>query len=166
MPNNYIPYFEMPTNEEIAKLEIEAQKSIDKIKEIILKRQESKEKDPHGSFIEENVFWWPLSHWIYPDFYHQLLGFSAGSYQDSMVKVIGTCGIFPVVLCFLTAKNPIRNKDAVIVLILSGFFIAFTFLYLIISGYFPNKELINVGLSLFSAVFLGLVYPWKWQYKI
>jgi hypothetical protein len=89
------------------------------------------------------------------------LGFSTGSYQDSMVKVIGTCGILPVLLCFLSAKKPIINRDGIIILIIFGFLIAFTFLYLIVNGYFPHKELINVSLSLFSAFFLILVYPWK-----
>jgi hypothetical protein len=78
-----------------------------------------------------------------------------------MVKVIGTCGAFPVLLCLLTAKNPVRNRDAVIVLIILGFLIALTFSYLIGKGYFPVKEFINVSLSLFSSFFIILVYPWE-----
>jgi hypothetical protein len=42
----------------------------------------------NGIFL---LFWWPLSHWFYPDFYHNLLGFTIGSYPDDLVKIIGTC---------------------------------------------------------------------------
>lgn len=112
----------------------------------------------NGLFV---LFWWPLSHWFYSDFYHQLLGFKLGSYQDSMVKVIGTCGIIPVLLCLFSSKNPKRNRDLIIVIIIFSVLIAATFLYLITSGSFPVKELANVIFSLVSAIFLIVVYPWK-----
>lgn len=106
-------------------------------------------------------FWWPLSHWLYPDLYHQLLGFKLGSYQDSLVKVIGTCGVFIILLSFFAAKNPIKNRDMIKTLIISAFLIALTFIYLIARGDFPTSEFINVGLSLFSALILQIIYPWK-----
>jgi hypothetical protein len=106
-------------------------------------------------------FWWPLSHWFYPDLYHQLLGFVKGSYQDNMVKIIGTTGILPVLMAILSAINPYKNKDMIIILIIFSFLMAFTYLFLIITNQFPKLEYINVAIPLFSAVFLLLFYPWN-----
>ncbi len=106
-------------------------------------------------------FWWPLSHWFYPDPYHQLLGFQVGSYQDNLVKVIGTTGIAPVLLLFFSAMNPIRNRQMIVTLIIFSFLMAGTFLFLILTGQFPKLEWINVCLLAFSALFLILCYPWK-----
>ena len=94
-------------------------------------------------------FWWPLSHWFYPDLYHTLLGFQLGSYQDSMVKVIGTLGIIPVML--------------LITLIAFSILMAATYTYLILSGLFPFLEYINVGLLLSSALILFIIYPWNYK---
>jgi len=107
------------------------------------------------------LFWWPLSHWFYPDAYHRLLGFQAGSYPDSMVKIIGTCGFIPVLLMLFSAKNPGRNKDAIITIIIFAFLISLTYIYLIASGSFPVLEFVNVGFSLFSAFLLIFLYPWN-----
>lgn len=112
----------------------------------------------NGVFL---LFWWPLSHWFYSDFYHTLLGFKLGSYQDSLVKVIGACGMIPVLLLYFSAKNPIKNRDSIITLIIFLILLAGTFLYLILKGDFPVKEYLNVGLLTFSALFLILVYPWN-----
>ncbi len=107
------------------------------------------------------LFWWPLSHWFYPGWYHRLLGFQPGSYQDNFVKIIGTLGVVPVLLIFFSAAAPVRNKHMVIILIVFSLSIAATYLYLIASGQFPRLEMVNVGLSLFSALFLAALYPWK-----
>lgn len=106
-------------------------------------------------------FWWPLSHWFYPDVYHRFLGFVPGSYPGSMVKIIGTCGIVPVLLMFFAAVNPVRNKDSVVVIILFAALISMTYLYLIQTGAFPVYEYINVVFSVFTIAFLILFYPWK-----
>lgn len=111
------------------------------------------------------LLWWPLSHWLYSDYYHRLLGFAAGSYQPSMVKVIGTCGMFPVLLLVAVAKNPVKNRDMIKVLIVLSILIAATFLYLIKSGYFPSKEYFNVILSSLNALLLFLFYPWKSKFS-
>lgn len=105
------------------------------------------------------LFWWPLSHWFYPVFYHTLLGFQIGSYQDSMVKVIGSCGFVLVLLLLFSALNPVRNKDMLLVLIIFSFLIAFTYIFLIISKVFPIFEIVNVGLSLATAVIIILLFP-------
>ena len=107
------------------------------------------------------LFWWPLSHWFYPDTYHQLLGFEAGSYQDNMVKVIGTTGLVPVLLLFFSAADPVRNRHMVMILIAFSALMAMTYVYLITSGQFPVLEFTNVGLSVFTALFLTLLYPWR-----
>lgn len=107
------------------------------------------------------LFWWPMAHWFYTDFYHQLLGFQPGSYQDSMVKQIGTCGMIPVLLCLLASKNPVRNRDAILALIVYSILQAFTYLYLILLGAFPVGEIFNIGLCVFCALFLIFVFPWK-----
>jgi hypothetical protein len=114
----------------------------------------------NGAFL---FFWWPLSHWFYSDFYHTFLGFKLGSYQNSLVKIIGTCGIIPVLLLLFSAKDPIKNRDSIISLITFSILLAATFSYLILKGDFPIKEYINVGFLSFSALFLIFVYPWKYE---
>lgn len=106
-------------------------------------------------------FWWPLAHWFYPDLYHTLLGFAIGSYQDNLVKIIGTTGIMPVLMAILSAINPIKNRDMIIILIIFSFLLAVTYVYLIITNQFPKLEFINVMISLASSIFLSVFYPWK-----
>ena len=112
----------------------------------------------NGIFL---LFWWPLSHWFYPDWYHKLLGFQLGSYPDSMVKIIGTCGIVPVLLLFFSAGNPEKNRDSIITLIIFAILISLTYIFLIAKGAFPVLEGINAGFSMFSALFLLAFYPWR-----
>lgn len=107
------------------------------------------------------LFWWPLSHWFYPDVYHNLLGFKIGSYPDNLVKIIGTCGFIPVLLFFFSAIDPLKNRDSIITLIIFAVLISLTYVYLIIRKGFPVLEYINVGLSVSVALFLILFYPWK-----
>ena len=105
--------------------------------------------------------WWPLSHWFFSDWYHTLLGFELGSYQESMVKMIGTCGFFPVLLAILSSKDPIGNKSAVVTLIISSILLGLTFLHLILTKSFPEKEYFNVVLSFSVAGFLIIMFPWR-----
>lgn len=105
-------------------------------------------------------FWWPLSHWFYPEFYHHLLGFADGSWQRDMVTVIGTCGVMPVCVALFSARNVRRNRDGVLAIIIFALAMGVTYLYLIISGAFPKPELINTALCFFTAAFLSAVYPW------
>jgi hypothetical protein len=107
------------------------------------------------------LFWWPLSHWFLSDWYHGLLGFAPGSYPDGMVKIIGTCGVVPVVIMFLCAKDPARNRSYVILLMVFALLISATYLYLIARGDFPVRELLNVGLSICLFLFLMIFYPWR-----
>ncbi len=108
-------------------------------------------------------FWWPLSHWLYPDLYHRLLGFAPGSWSPGLVRVIGTCGMVPVLLALAAARHPRRNKDAVIVLIVFCVLMALTYLHLIAGGFFPRREYVNVALCLGAGLALGLLYPWRFR---
>lgn len=105
------------------------------------------------------AFWWPLSHWFYPDWYHNLLGFE--NYDYSLVKIIGTIGIIPVLGIFFTALNPIRNRDLVVILLVFSILMAATYIYLIRLHNFPKKEYINVFFLMFNVVMLSILYPWK-----
>ena len=111
------------------------------------------------------LFWWPLSHWLYSDFYHQLMGFTPGSYQDSMVKVIGTCGFLPVMLLFFSAKDPIRNREMIVALLVMSLLLACMYFFLVFSNLFPARELISAFISLFFMLVTALLYPWKQRFK-
>ncbi|HNX57824.1 MAG TPA: hypothetical protein PKK43_01905 [Spirochaetota bacterium] len=103
------------------------------------------------------LLWWPLSHWLYSDLYHSIMIFAPGSYQESMVKMIGTCGFLPVLLLgYLTfAKN--RPSELVYILSVFALLVGATFFYLIIIGQFPAKEYINAGLCLLTSIILPLL---------
>ncbi len=110
------------------------------------------------------LFWWPLSHWFYSDFYHTLLGFKLGSYQNSMVLVIGACGVVPVMLSLMAANDPVRNRDGVAIIIFFSIVMALTYAYLIRKDLFPMMEIVNIALTLFSAAFLTVFFPWRHAY--
>lgn len=105
--------------------------------------------------------WWPLSHWFYADFYHHLLGFASGTYSPGLVRVIGTCGVLPVLLALVAARNPLRNRDTVIALIVFSVLMALTYLHLIGAGIFPRREYFNVVVCLAAGLVLTLGYPWN-----
>lgn len=105
------------------------------------------------------LVWWPLSHWFYPDWYHRLLGFER--YDYSLVKIIGTIGIIPVLGIYFTALNPLRNRDIVITLLVFFVLMAATYIYLISAHNFPVLEYINVCLLLVNTIILGALYPWR-----
>lgn len=105
------------------------------------------------------LFWWVLSHWLYPDWYHDLLGFE--SYVDSFVKVIGTLSIMPILGLFFTAANPIRNRDLFISLLILSVLMAATYIFLINVQDFPWQEYLNAAFLLGNAVILSLLYPWQ-----
>lgn len=106
------------------------------------------------------LFWTPLSHWFYPDFYHYTL-FGFDGYDDALVKVIGTISFIPTLLLFFSALNPIRNRDSVKTLIVAGFLMSATYIFLINFRNFPPLEYANAVLMSGLALFLWLVYPWN-----
>jgi len=105
------------------------------------------------------LFWWVLSHWFYPDWYHGLLGFEG--YVDSFVKIIGTLSIMPILGLFFTAANLIRNRDLFISLLVLSVLMAATYIFLINTQSFPRLEYLNAGLLLGNAIILSLLYPWR-----
>lgn len=105
------------------------------------------------------LFWWPLSHWLYPNWYHRLLGFS--SYDDSLVKIIGTVGIIPVLGMFFAAVNPVRNRDIIKILVIFSVLMAATYIYLINFQGFPEREYVNVILLVYNTAMLKFLFPPK-----
>ena len=103
--------------------------------------------------------WWPMGHWVYPDWYHAILGFE--SYVSSFVKVIGTLSVLPVLGILFAATNPLRNRDSVIVLLAGSALMAATYIHLISIGEFPVEEYFNVGLLAINAAITIALYPWK-----
>lgn len=105
------------------------------------------------------LFWWPLSHWLYPDGYHHLFGFT--HYDYSLVKIIGTLGVMPVMGMFLVARDPLRNRDMMIVLLVLFTLLAATDIFLISAHGFPHREWFNVVLLLVNSLILARFYPWR-----
>jgi hypothetical protein len=106
------------------------------------------------------LFWSPLSHWFYADFYHYTI-FGFENYDDAFVKVIGTTAFIPTLLLFFSALNPIKNRDSVKTLIIAGFLMSATYIYLINTQGFPVLEYFNAVLMLVMALSLLLIYPWN-----
>jgi hypothetical protein len=103
--------------------------------------------------------WWPMGHWVYPGWYHTILGFE--SYVSSFIKVIGTLSVLPILGAFFIAVNPLRNRDAVIVLLAASILMMATYIHLISIGEFPIQEYFNVGLLAISTIVLSVLYPWR-----
>ena len=103
------------------------------------------------------LFWWPLSHWFYADWYHHLLGFT--TYDYSLVKIIGTMGFLPVLGMYFAARDPVRNRDFILSLAVFSLLLAVTFVFLIETHDFPAGEYVNVGLSAGNALTLLTLYP-------
>ena len=109
------------------------------------------------------LLWWPLSHWFYPEWYHTLMGFPhpAQYTNNPLVILIGLAGFFPVLLMFFAAANPLRNRDAVKVLIIVGLLGSGVLVYLIRTRFFPSREYLNVLLYGATSICLLLLYPWN-----
>jgi len=106
------------------------------------------------------LFWSSLSHWFYPDFYHYTL-FGFDTYDDALVKVIGTISFIPTLLLFFSALNPVRNRDSIKTLIVAGFLMPATYIYLINTHNFPALEYFNAALFFLMALSLWVIYPWQ-----
>ncbi len=104
--------------------------------------------------------WWPLSHWFYYQWYNDLLGFTFSSTDDGLVKMIGTCGLMPVLCLVALALRPRNNGPLVAGLSLFSVALSFTFLFLVLRGDFPRGELINVVMTLGLALCIPVMYRW------
>ena len=107
-----------------------------------------------GIFV---LFWWPLSHWFYPAWYHRLMGFD--SFDASLVTIIGTTGLVPVMNIFMAARDPIRNRAMLAILITFSVAMAGTYFFLIQTQGFPSREYFNITLLVGNAVILTALYP-------
>lgn len=107
-----------------------------------------------GVFV---LFWWPLSHWFYPEWYHRLLGFE--SFDGSLVTIIGTTGLVVVLNIFMAAYDPVRNSGMILILILFSAAMAGTYFYLIQTQGFPKLEYANTALLIVNGLILIGLYP-------
>ena len=107
-----------------------------------------------GTFV---LFWWPLSHWFYPEWYHRLLGFDGFDYP--LVIIIGTTGFVVVMNIFMAALDPVRNRGMLLILIVFSLFMAGTYFYLIQTQGFPKLEYLNIGLLAANTIILLALFP-------
>ena len=81
--------------------------------------------------------------------------------DDGLVKVIGTIGICPVLGFFLVARDPVRNRDFLVAVLVLNVALAATYVYLIGRGLFPTGEYVNVTLLVVGTAGLAALYPWR-----
>jgi len=106
------------------------------------------------------LLWWPFSHWFFYRWYNDLLGFTFSATHDGLVKMIGTCGLMPVLSLAALAMKPKNNVPLVAAISIFSVFLSLTFLFLIARGDFPPREMINVVMTFFLGVSLPLFYRW------
>jgi len=103
------------------------------------------------------LFWWPASHWFYPDWYHDLMGFE--SYDLGFVRLIGTMGLLPVTGLFWTAWRPRESRGFLIAFAVWAAGLAATYVFLILNGDFPPAEYANAGLLMIVVVVVLALLP-------
>jgi hypothetical protein len=102
------------------------------------------------------LFYWPLSHWCYPDLYHRIFGFAPGTYDPDFVKIIGTMGLMPVAGFVHAAIRPAQARGFLVAFTAWCFLQSATYVDVILGGRFPKAEYFNaaliflVGLSMLS----------------
>lgn len=108
-----------------------------------------------------------MSHFFYPVWYHALLGFANPEQfaRNPLVTTIGFAGMMPTLLLFVSARNPVRNRDAILALIISSGLGCLTFSYLVWTGQFPAREIVNVCLFFATTILLSFFYFWTNQLK-
>jgi hypothetical protein len=106
-----------------------------------------------GIFV---LFWWPLSHWFYPEWYHRLMGFH--DFDRSLVTIIGSAGLVVVVNIFAAATDPIRNRAMLGILITFSLAVAGTYFFLIQTQGVPSREYLSIALIVNAGV-LAILYP-------
>jgi len=75
-----------------------------------------------------------------------------------MVRMIGTCGVLPVLVLTYLAIYPEKKWALVIMFSFFSFLLGLTFLYLVYFGFFPYREYFNVMLSIGVSILLPYVY--------
>lgn len=106
---------------------------------------------------------WTLTHWFFYDYYSLFLGVPPGTYQDSLIKMIGTCGVLLSMCFFVIAREP--EKSELLIKMVSTFLVllAGTFIYLVLYSDFSRAEVLNAVAFVAIAVLLRastkLIYP-------
>lgn len=97
---------------------------------------------------------WTLTHWFFYDYYSIFLGVPPGTYQDSLIKMIGTCGILLSMCFFVIAREP--DKSVLLIKMVSLFLVllAGTFIYLVFYSDFSKAEILNAVAFLALAIIL------------
>jgi hypothetical protein len=103
---------------------------------------------------------WPMSHWFYYDLYTRFLGASAGTYQDSLIKMTGTCGVLLSMCLFVIAKEPENSRLLMKMTSVFLVLLAATFVYLIEYKDFMRMEFLNAAFFIVIAVLLPVSYKW------
>ena len=83
------------------------------------------------------------------------------TYQDSLVKLICIIGLLLALLAYYALRDPLRNRDMIKMLIITGVSIGAVSLYLINFGDFPATMYVNAISMLFLSGFLFFLYPWN-----
>jgi len=88
-----------------------------------------------------------------------IMGFA--SYQDSVVKLFSVTGLLISLLGYFAMRDPLRNRDMIKSLIITGVSICAVCLYLISYADFPATEYLNAIVMLCLSVMLFILYPWN-----
>ncbi len=88
-----------------------------------------------------------------------IMGFA--SYQDSVVKLFSVTGLLISLLGYFAMRDPLRNRDMIKSLIITGVSIGAVCLYLISYADFPATEYLNAITVLSLSVMLFILYPWN-----
>ena len=107
------------------------------------------------------LFWWPLSHLLYSDWYHSITGFAPGSYQQPMVTVIGVCGFLPVMILVIAAIDPVKYRLNILAMIVFSFLLFAMYMYLVLTGLFPEREIINIVICFTMPLIYSAITPWR-----
>lgn len=105
------------------------------------------------------AFWWLLSHWLYSDWYHGVMGFAPGSYDDDFVKIIGVMALMPLVGLIEAARRPDTAAPFLRAYITWCFGMAATYAYTINFGDVPEREYLNAALLVVSGLALLYLFP-------
>lgn len=105
------------------------------------------------------LIWWPGSHWLFPSFYHRVMGFTE-QVDGRLVKIIGTCGLLPGLALVIAGCDPLASRGVVVALLPFFGAMATTFAYLTATGQLPKREWINAALFGINGLVIGVFYPW------
>jgi hypothetical protein len=106
---------------------------------------------------------WPMSHWLYYGLYAKFLGVPQGAYQDSLIKMIGSCGVLLSLCLLVVSKEPTTSYLLVKMISVFMILLSVTFMYLVFFSDFSRVELLNAGFFIIIAVMLPVSHRWANQ---